>query len=79
MKNGDGRINSDVFHTFRFCENQSWKYLTSLIWDMMHLISLLPFFICYPFFIQKLRTLISTTYKPVVIDCRYCNNVISVN
>ena len=44
MKKVGGRIKSDVINHFRFCENESWKYLTSLIWDMLHLICSLHFF-----------------------------------
>ena len=65
------RIKSVVFHHFRFCKNESWKYLSSLIWYILHVNCLLHFFYILSIFLQKLRPLFSTTFISVVIDCIY--------
>ena len=51
-KNSTDRMKSDVFHHFRFCKNESRKYLTSLICDILHLICLLHFLNILSIFIR---------------------------
>ena len=62
LKNLPDEIKTNVFHHFRFCENGSCKYLTSLIMDMLHFICFYTIFTYYLFLISDFRRDLNIEY-----------------